>query len=52
MAASRVAASVDHLAGLDASDERVGAGLRSIPGVGVCGQRLKPPSGPTAIRIR
>jgi 3-methyladenine DNA glycosylase/8-oxoguanine DNA glycosylase len=35
MAASRVAASVDHLAGLDASDERVGAGLRSIPGVGV-----------------
>ncbi|WP_199733633.1 DNA-3-methyladenine glycosylase [Micromonospora sp. BL4] len=35
IAASRVAASVDRLAGLDAGDERVGAGLRSIPGVGV-----------------
>jgi 3-methyladenine DNA glycosylase/8-oxoguanine DNA glycosylase len=35
IAASRVAASVDRLASLDAGDERVGAGLRSIPGVGM-----------------
>jgi hypothetical protein len=34
-AASSVAASVDRLANLDAGDQRVGSGLRSIPGVGV-----------------
>jgi hypothetical protein len=35
IAAGRVAASVDRLACLDAGDERVGAGLLSVPGVGV-----------------
>ncbi|HEV7628466.1 MAG TPA: DNA-3-methyladenine glycosylase 2 family protein, partial [Streptomyces sp.] len=35
VAASRVAPSVDRMASLDADDERLSAGLRSIPGVGV-----------------